>query len=328
MDYNSNKNISKSHQFIAHILYVYRFIFPAQIRQVLTIPWIYKNYTIVLSHILKNKYPFEAISRTGNHILLHNPHELWFVSQIERIGWKEYEIMDNKISISFFGIETSSKIKVEIYNALSDGDVIGIFFKKAYGFLPTHGKTVLDIGANIGDSCVYFALHEVSRIIAIEPFPRSYELAKKNIDVNGFADKINLQLAGCAAKSGDIVVDPLYSSNIYSRLVEFKKGVKIPLFTLQDIITKNNVIRGEAVLKMDCEGCEYDVILSSADDTLTFFSHIQIEYHLGYRNLKEKLEKCGFQVWVTRPFMEYSTSFQGRTTYTGFLYAIKREEKS
>jgi hypothetical protein len=52
---------------------------------------------------------------------------------------------------------------------------------------------------------------------------------------------------------------------------------------------------------MDCEGCEYDVIFSSSKETLKRFSHIQIEYHYGYKNLKEKLEKCGFSVKVTRP---------------------------
>ena len=31
------------------------------------------------------------------------------------------------------------------------------------------------------------------------------------------------------------------------------------------------------------------------------FSHIIIEYHFGYKNLKEKLEKNGFKVSVTRP---------------------------
>jgi FkbM family methyltransferase len=184
---------------------------------------------------------------------------------------------------------------------------------------------LLDIGANIGDSCVYFALRGSSRIIAIEPFPRNYELAKKNIDVNRFTDRIILLLAGCAAETGNIIVDPLYKSNGRSRLVGFKQGIKIPLLTLRDILIKNNISSGEAVLKMDCEGCEYETILSSTADTLRYFSHIELEYHRGYKNLKEKLEKCGFQVSVTRPIMKHSNSNQGKsTTYTGYLYAIKK----
>ena len=48
-----------------------------------------------------------------------------------------------------------------------------------------------------------------------------------------------------------------------------------------------------SILKIDCEGCEYDSILHTPDIALQRFSHIQIEYHLGYRDLKEKLEKYG-----------------------------------
>lgn len=313
---NRNKNISRSDQFRAYIVYACR-LFSSHIRAVLIYRSIYRNYASVIFRMLRNQYPIEAIDKRGNCILLHNRPETSFVTRLAYLDCKEYEIADNKVTISSFTFETNNKRKVELYDAVSNGDLIGIFFDKIYDFLPVYGKTVIDIGANIGDSCVYFALRKPSRIIAIEPFPRSYESAKKNIDVNGFTDKITLQLAGCAAKTGDITVDPLYKSGGSSRLVEFKQGIKIPLVTLRDILIENNVSRGEAVLKMDCEGCEYDTILSTSADTLRFFSHIELEYHQGYQNLKEKLEKCGFHVSVTRPLLESKV-------YTGYLYATTK----
>jgi FkbM family methyltransferase len=322
------ENVSMSDRFISNILNRYGYVcrlFTAHICDVLAYRRIYKNYLSVLLHILKAEYPIEAISRTGNRIRVQNNHELFFVTQLERIGCKDYEIFDNKVSISFLVSETNNKKKVQFFDGVSNGNLIGIFLNKEYDFLPVDGKTVLDIGANIGDSCVYFALRGSSRIIAIEPFPRNYELAKKNIDINGFTDRTTLQLAGCAAESGNIIVDPLYKSTGRSRLVGFKQGIKIPLLTLQDILIENDVSTGEAVLKMDCEGCEYETILSSTADTLTYFSHIELEYHRGYKNLKEKLENCGFQVSVTRPVMQHSSSIQGKsTTYTGYLYATKK----
>jgi len=63
----------------------------------------------------------------------------------------------------------------------------------------------------------------------------------------------------------------------------------------------NNSDMEPAVLKIDCEGCEYEVILNSSKTTLRKFSHILVEYHYGYKNIKKKLEKCGFQVSVTEP---------------------------
>jgi hypothetical protein len=51
---------------------------------------------------------------------------------------------------------------------------------------------------------------------------------------------------------------------------------------------------------MDCEDCEYESILSAYIDTLQKFSHMLVEYHRGYRDLKEKLQSSGFIVSVSR----------------------------
>jgi FkbM family methyltransferase len=323
--HNRNKNISKFDQFRAYIVYGYR-LFASNTRAVLTYRRIYRNYGSVIIRMLRNQYPIEATSRKGDYIILHNRSETGIVTRLEYLGCKDYEITDNKITIPSLVFGTNERRKLELYDAVTNGDPFRIFFDKVYDFLPTDGKTVIDIGANIGDSSVYFALRKSPKIIAIEPFPRNYQSAKKNIELNGFADKITLQLAGCAAESGDITVDPSYESNDSSWLLESKQGIKVPLVTLRDIIIEYNVSKGEAVLKMDCEGCEYDTILTSTPDTLRFFSHIQLEYHQGYKNLKEKLERCGFDVSVTRPLFGRSVSMQGKTNlYTGYIYAIRSE---
>ena len=47
---------------------------------------------------------------------------------------------------------------------------------------------------------------------------------------------------------------------------------------------------------MDCEGCEYDdIILHAPSEVLNRLNHIQIEYHYGYRNLKDKLENVDLE---------------------------------
>jgi FkbM family methyltransferase len=314
LKYYKKLNISRVDQLRAFMAYTWT-LFTAHLHAVLVYRKVYKNYVHVLLHILKKEYPIKAILRSGNLIILHNHSETIFVTRIENIGCKEYEIISNKVTISFES-KTSGTRK------------IGIFFNKEYDFLPVDGKIVIDIGANIGDSCIYFVFSGAKKVIGIEPFPKSYEIAKKNIEKNSLTDKITMQLAGCAAKSGHITIDPLYNSNGSSFLTEFRRGIKIPLVTLRDILTNNNISSVEAALKVDCEGCEYDTILSSDDGALRCFSHIQIEYHHGYKDLRDKLEKCGFQVSVTRPIMQHSSSIQGKsTTYTGYLYAIKSRTK-
>jgi FkbM family methyltransferase len=297
------------------------------IRAALSYQRIYKNYMEVIMHVLRNEYPIEAIYRNGVSRQFHNRSEIYLATRLTAIGTNDYEISDDNVKISSIEFEKNNKTKLELYDAVSNGDLLGVFFNKIYDFLPVDGKTVIDIGANIGDSCIYFALRRASKIVAIEPFPRSYKSAEKNIEVNGFTNKITLQLAGCNGSRGEINVDPFYESKGHSPLIDFKQGIKIPLLTLRDILIQNNVLRGDAVLKMDCEGCEYDTILSSSGDTLGFFSHIQLEYHRGYKNLKEKLEKCGFRVSVTKPLLEKSSTSEGKKkVYTGYLYAIKEQK--
>jgi FkbM family methyltransferase len=243
---------------------------------------------------------------------------------MEDKGHHDYEITDDKVTIPT-SFQSNNKSKVELYQATSEGEIIDIFFNKIYEFLPVQGNIVVDIGANIGDSCIYFALRGASKVIAIEPFPRNYDAAKNNIEINGLTDKISLKLSGCTSKAGFVNIDPLHMSDHSSRLVDFGQGVKIPLVTLQDILDENKISE-KIVLKMDCEGCEYDTILFSGDDTLRSFSHIQIEYHNGYRNLKEKLENYGFNVSVTKPVLVKSTiNDRRRTFYVGQLYATRRQ---
>jgi hypothetical protein len=68
---------------------------------------------------------------------------------------------------------------------------------------------------------------------------------------------------------------------------------------LDDLVQRSAI--NPDVLKLDCEGCEYDVILSSCPEILAKFSHVQIEYHYGYKNLARKLEKCGFNIASSSP---------------------------
>lgn len=75
----------------------------------------------------------------------------------------------------------------------------------------------------------------------------------------------------------------------------------IPLLTTEQIFEKIKLESREVVLKTDCEGFEYDIILSAKSDVLRKVSYVYIEYRNGYKNLKEKSEYRGFNVTFTRP---------------------------
>ncbi len=159
------------------------------------------------------------------------------------------------------------------------------FIEEQYEWLEVKGKDVIDIGANIGDSAIYFGLKGAKRVYAFEPYPYSYNIAKNNIRLNGLQDKIILVNQSCSGEETAIKIDNNYKNFGGTDLKVFKRGKKINVVTLNKIIKKFN-IGHPAVLKIDCEGCEYGVLLNASNSDLRKFERIQVEYHYGYLNLK------------------------------------------
>jgi FkbM family methyltransferase len=273
----------------------------------LTYRRIYRNSFNVLVKLLMKEYPIDAVLRNGNHIVLHSIMEAQTPCGHNIFGGRHdgiiYDIPNDIVTLS--ATRFSLWGTITIYGGVTNGDIEGIFVDNTYQDLPVRNKTVVDIGANIADSAIYFALCGANKIICIEPFPKIYELAQKNTKLNNFSDKISVILAGCSNTRGKINIDPSYSKGTFSALKDFKEGIKVPLLTLQDILSEYNLPSdGSIILKMDCEGCEYESILSADENTLQKFNHIMIEYHYGYKNLKQKLERSGFRVSIGRPRIE------------------------
>ena len=263
----------------------------------------FKNFFSISIRVIINKYPIHAVLKNGTRITLNGRFEVASIA----VGFDNYTINDEILVIK-------NKLgTIKLLHGAQNGDPTGVFFEEVYKMFPVKDQTILDVGANIGDSSIYFALKGARKIIAIEPFPANYELAKKNIELNNLQKIIDINLAGCSNKSGFLTVDNKKSGGGVS-LTSSRTGTKIPLFSLENILEQNNL--NSAILKMDCEGCEYDSILKTDDKIIEKFSTIIIEYHYGYQNLVEKLENCGFRVEKTPP-MYYSHY------YIGYIYATK-----
>jgi len=69
------------------------------------------------------------------------------------------------------------------------------------------------------------------------------------------------------------------------------------MYTLRTSVKESKVEEG-SVLKMDCEGCEYEAVLNADPGDLAVFSQVIIEYHNGYREIKRHLEAAGFSTEV------------------------------
>lgn len=183
-----------------------------------------------------------------------------------------------------------------------------IFCDNIHSILPVKNKIVLDIGANIADSSLYFAINGAHKVIAIEPFTKNCELARKNIEQNNFNETIIL-LQAAINKGGEgnnsINIDPNYLGNAAGNSKSYKRGnnlqnlsggFAIPAYTIENILTKFDVEDG--VLHLDCEGCEYDIINYSPKNVIQKFSHMLVEYHKGFDDLQKKLVDCDYSITI------------------------------
>jgi len=94
----------------------------------------------------------------------------------------------------------------------------------------------------------------------------------------------------------------------------------VPIYSLDRVLEEYGPFD---VMKMDCEGCEYDAIASSKG--IGEIKQIQIEYHYGPERLLEALKNAGFEVRATKPRKFYDQRASEPDMLLGYLYAWRRE---
>jgi hypothetical protein len=152
------------------------------------------------------------------------------------------------------------------------------------------GKTIVDIGSAIADTPILFAINGAKHIYGYEPERQLHRLAKKNVKANHLEGKITL--------------------------------INSPAKSLKSLSSHK-----ADILKIDCEGCEYNLIMNASKETLGKYSEIFLEYHYGYRDLVGKLREAGFKVSRTVPLRSYDLE-TGKTLWLGSIYATKHKVKA
>lgn len=186
-----------------------------------------------------------------------------------------------------------------------------IFEREIYAFNHANDKPrILDCGANVGVSCLYFRKRfPNARITAFEPDPEIFAYLQSN-----------LASAGCLGV--ELIPKGVWSSNTTLRFQsegadagrigneEGKTVIEIPTVRLRDFLNKS-----VDLLKIDIEGAETEVILDIAP-CLGKVRNIFVEYHsfagqpqsLG--KLVQTLTDAGFRIqihpiyYAPQPFIE------------------------
>ena len=276
---------------------------------------VYKNYMSVMLNVRRGKNKINVILQDGNSIYFSNNLAWGYTQLIANKNIQIYDLHPDSNSIKF----TYKDNNVTLENGI--GAVGEVFGLEEYGFLDVENEIVVDIGANIGDSTIYFALNNAKNVIALEPYPYSYNIALNNIKKNNIEEKIILLNAGYG-QDGTAKINPDYKSTGCSELKSFNDGIDVTTLSLKTLLNYYSI--NNAVLKMDCEGCEYN-LLKEDNDILKKFKRIQIEYHYGYEKLKEKLEDAGFIVTYSKPEKRYNQDAADHNTVVGYIYAKSGE---
>lgn len=132
---------------------------------------------------------------------------------------------------------------------------------------------VVDVGANIGNHTLYFALALDAEVYAFEPYKISFELLKQNIEINLLASKVHAyhQAVG-KQKSKAHVINPTLN-NIGQAKIEISDSGEVSVCALDDFEFDSAV----GIIKIDVEGTEIDVIVGAKRTILKYKPIVFVE---------------------------------------------------
>jgi hypothetical protein len=93
--------------------------------------------------------------------------------------------------------------------------IFGLYGESEYSFIDVGNRDVVDVGAYVGDTAIYFALRGARRVIAIEPHPETFREMIENIKLNNLEDIVIPVNAGLASRPREIwlgytTLEPIY----------------------------------------------------------------------------------------------------------------------
>ncbi len=154
-----------------------------------------------------------------------------------------------------------------------------IFVRQDDGQIPP-GSTVIDIGANIGVFALYAAYCQAKRVLAYEPNTQAYGCLVRNVRENHLERIITAYPLAVASTADRTVKFPVQASPFNAILdSEALQGFEwVNTTTLQEIVKEQRLGHVE-LLKMDCEGAEYEIVFQTPDHVWQVIQAIRLEYH-------------------------------------------------
>ena len=164
-------------------------------------------------------------------------------------------------------------------------------------------KLVLDIGANLGDTAVYYG-RRGARVFAWEPSTELASLAQRNCDLNDVHAEVNNQgIGGCSGmfvlrstgQAADWASTTVFPGLQTNQRTTFAAGSEenVEIVPFGRVLDRFDDIY---LAKINCEGCEYPALSSLTDAQLRKVSHYIVDCHADPNIIAERFTSAGYRV--------------------------------
>lgn len=193
------------------------------------------------------------------------------------------------------------------------------------GFSLKETDTVIDIGANIGAFSIYAAKRvPKGRVIAFEPAADNYELLVRNASLNRLSNLTPVR-AAVAGRSGRITLFRGEASGLHSTTeghsADCTETEVVDAVSLEDIFLRYKIEECK-IVKLNCEGAEYEILYSTPAFVFKKIERIVMEYHAKENKRQKANELVNYLLKHKYKVVEYTDYLDHDC---GFL-CVKREE--
>lgn len=179
-----------------------------------------------------------------------------------------------------------SVMKVTIGDSVDNEIYINKYFEigtsKLMVKLSHKSNCFVDVGCNIGYfSCLFAKLNPQAAIYSIEPNPETIDRAKENLELNGIVNFVTFN-CGVSLKNDNMkfyVPKKRHSLASFIKPENYQEDtavIEVEVRPLMDILHDKQI--DNAVLKVDVEGFEYNVLSGLTPSDARKFSYIIFEF--------------------------------------------------
>ena len=178
------------------------------------------------------------------------------------------------------------------------------------------GDIVIDIGANVGMVSILLAKKfPFLKIYSFEPLKENYDNFIKNIELNNIPKGVIIAENKAVTKDGRLITMSINSANkdgssttdvISINSIMTKENSQVESITLEEIFNKYNINKLK-LLKIDCEGSEYEILYNTDTNLLKNIENLRGEFHEN-KNLTDEYDIDKLCEYVSKYIKNYKVT--------------------